>query len=68
MLLSPQIVKKFAENLANRKFNRHLVASFTKRYDKKLKGIYWRTINHKRNITDNLYHFAHFFENVRLLF
>jgi DDE superfamily endonuclease/Tc5 transposase DNA-binding domain len=58
---TPQILKNIAESIAHKKLGRNWTARFCQRYRTRLTSIYLRTIDHKRKIADNSYHFEHFF-------
>src|SRR5258708_1749969 len=66
--LTPQIVKNLAEEITHIKLSPTWVSRFCKRYQKDLKSVYLRTIDHKRKVVDNSAYFQHFYEQVCLLF
>jgi hypothetical protein len=61
-------VKNLAEELANKKLNYNWVGRFVKRKKTLLKSVYLITIDYRREVSDNSYHYEHFFTNVCLYF
>jgi hypothetical protein len=68
--LSPtsQIVKNLAEELAGKDISQNWVSRFVKRKKDVIKSIYLTSIDYQRKVSDNSYHYKHFFANVRLYF
>ena len=64
--LTSQIVKNLAEELAGKEVGQNWVGRFVKRKKDMLKSIYLTPIDHQRKVSDNSYHYEHFFTNVRL--
>lgn len=65
---TPQIVKNLAEEIAHVTIGKNWVSRFCERHRDQLLSVYLRTIDHKRKLADNSYHFQHFYEQVRILF
>jgi hypothetical protein len=65
---TPQIIKNLAEEIAHVTLGKNWVARFCERHQDQLTSIYLRTIDHKRKIADNSYHFQYFYDTVRILF
>jgi hypothetical protein len=63
-----QIIKNFAEEIANKNLKSNWTIRFLQRKKKIIRSVYLTTINYKRKISDNSYHYKHFFTNVRLRF
>ena len=59
---TPQIVKNLAEKIAGVTLGKNWVSRFYERHQDQLLNLYLRTIDHKRKLTDNSYHFQHFYE------
>jgi hypothetical protein len=62
---TPQIVTNLAEEIAHVTLGKNWVARFCDRHRDQLTSVYLRTIDHKRKLADNSYHFQHFYEHVR---
>jgi Tc5 transposase DNA-binding domain len=65
---TPQIVKNLAEEIAGVALGPNWVSRFCKRHQKQLLSVYLRTIDHKRKLADNSYHFKYFYDQVRMIF
>jgi hypothetical protein len=68
LLLTPQIVRNLAKELAGKDIGYNWVGRFVKRKKAVLKSVYLTTIDHQRKVSNNSYHYEHFFANVRLYF
>jgi hypothetical protein len=58
-------VKNLAEEIIHDELGINWVSRFIRRHQDRLKSVYLRTINHKRKVADNTYHFRHFCDTVR---
>jgi uncharacterized protein YjaZ len=58
-------VKNLAEEIVHKEVGPNWVARFIRRHHNQLKSVYLRTIDHKRKIANNAYHFRYFFNTVR---
>jgi Tc5 transposase DNA-binding domain len=54
---TPQILKNIAESIVKARLGPNWVARFCKRHRTQLASVYLRTIDHKRKLADNSYHF-----------
>jgi hypothetical protein len=61
-------MKNFAEEIANKNFNSNWIIRFLKCKKNIIRSVYLTIINYKRKVSDNSYHYKHFFINVRLYF
>jgi hypothetical protein len=68
LLLTPQIMKNLAKEIANKNLNPNWIIRFLKRKKNVIRSVYLTTIDYKRKVSDNSYHYEYFFTNVRLYF